>query len=69
MTRDQATEAIKNVGGKVTSSVSNKTDYVVVGESPGSKYDKAIKLGTTILNENEFIELIFGKELWNQICR
>jgi DNA ligase (NAD+) len=58
MTRDEASEAIKKAGGKVTSSVSNKTDYVVVGESPGSKYDKAQKLGVAILNEEEFINLI-----------
>jgi len=58
MTRDEASEAIKNAGGKVTSSVSKKTDYVVVGESPGSKYDRAVKLEITILNEEEFIHLI-----------
>ena len=58
MTRDEASEAIKNAGGKVTSSVSNKTDYVVVGDSPGSKYDRAVKLGVTILNEEEFKNLI-----------
>jgi DNA ligase (NAD+) len=58
MTREEASEAIKNAGGKVTSSVSNKTDYVVVGDSPGSKYDRAVKLGITILNEDEFKKLI-----------
>jgi len=58
-TRDEASEKIKKVGGKVASSVSSKTDYVVVGESPGSKFDKAKKLGITILNEDEFENLIF----------
>ena len=62
MTRSQASEAIKNAGGKVTTSVSKKTDYVVVGESPGSKYDRAQKLGIQILTEEEFISLIFGEE-------
>ncbi|MDQ1318261.1 MAG: ligase [Candidatus Poribacteria bacterium] len=60
MTRDEASENIKKAGGKVVSSVSSKTDYVVVGESPGSKFDKAKKLGITILNEDEFINLIAG---------
>ena len=58
MTRSEAAEAIKNAGGKVASSVSKNTDYVVVGESPGSKYDRAQKLGITILNEDEFTRLI-----------
>ncbi|MCH9633700.1 MAG: DNA ligase [Chlamydiae bacterium] len=57
-TRDQAQMLIKQRGGKITSSVSKKTDYVLVGESPGSKYDKAKKLGITILNEEEFANLI-----------
>jgi len=55
MTRDQASETIKKAGGKVSSSVSKNTDYVVVGESPGSKYERAMKLGITILNEDDFI--------------
>jgi len=60
MTRDEASENIKKAGGKVSSSVSSKTDYVLVGDSPGSKFDKAKKLGITILNEDEFINLISG---------
>ncbi len=58
MTRDQASEAIKKLGGKVSSNVSNKTDFVVVGDSPGSKFDRAKKLGITILNEDQFKSLI-----------
>jgi DNA ligase (NAD+) len=58
MTRAEATEAIKAAGGRVTSSVSKKTDYVVAGESPGSKYDKAAQMEITILNEEEFKRLL-----------
>lgn len=56
MTRADAREKIKALGGTTSESVSKKTNYVVVGESPGSKYAKAQKLGITILDENEFIE-------------
>jgi DNA ligase (NAD+) len=58
MTREEAGEAIEDAGGKVTSGVSKKTDYVVVGENPGSKYDKAVQLGVTILDEKEFMKLL-----------
>jgi len=58
MSRAEATKAVKTAGGRVTSSVSKKTDYVVVGESPGSKHDKAVQLGVAILNEDEFKELL-----------
>ena len=58
MTRAEATTAIKAAGGRVTSSVSKKTDYVVAGESPGSKYDKAVHMEITILNEDEFKNLV-----------
>jgi DNA ligase (NAD+) len=53
-TRAQAKEIISELGGRVTGSVSKKTDYVVAGEDPGSKYQKAQKLGVTIINEEEF---------------
>ena len=53
-TRDSAAKLIKERGGKVTGSVSKKTDYVVVGESPGSKVEKAKKLGIKTLNESDF---------------
>jgi len=49
--RDEAGELIQNAGGKVTGSVSKKTDYVIVGDEPGSKYAKAQELGITILDE------------------
>ena len=58
MTRDEASEKIKMKGGKTSSSVSKNTSYVVAGANPGSKLDKAEKLGVIILNENDFIELI-----------
>ena len=56
--RDEAKELVENLGGKATDSVSKQTDYLVVGENPGSKYDKARKLKITILNEEEFLKLI-----------
>ncbi|MGQ9610028.1 MAG: NAD-dependent DNA ligase LigA [bacterium] len=58
MTRNIASDIIKELGGRVTSNVSNNTDYVIAGESPGSKYDRARKLGINILNEEEFLKLI-----------
>ena len=57
--RDEAGAAIEERGGKVTSSVSKKTDYVVVGESPGTtKYDKAVALGIELLDEKAFKKLL-----------
>ncbi len=53
--RDKASEYILEHGGEVSSSVSKKTDYVIVGADPGSKYDKAVSLGIKILNEEEFL--------------
>ena len=57
-TRDEAADEIGARGGKVTSSVSKKTSYVVVGESPGSKFAKAEELGVTILDEQGFESLL-----------
>lgn len=57
-TRDEAEAAIESRGGKVTSSVSKKTTYVVVGENPGSKLAKAESLGTTVLDEAGFAKLL-----------
>lgn len=56
--RDEAKEKIRQLGGNISSSVSKKTDYVVVGNNPGSKYDKAKNLGIKIINEKEFINLL-----------
>lgn len=56
--RDEASELIKDRGGKVSSSVSKKTDYVVVGEEAGSKLDKAQELGIKTLTEKEFTKLL-----------
>jgi DNA ligase (NAD+) len=56
--RSQAQDLIKKLGGKPTGSVSVKTDYIVVGAEPGSKYDKAKKLGVKILSEEDFVKLI-----------
>ncbi|MEK7062541.1 MAG: NAD-dependent DNA ligase LigA [Patescibacteria group bacterium] len=58
MSRDEAKKKIKELGGKVTESVSKLTSYVVAGASPGSKYDKAKELGVKILNEHEFNQLM-----------
>jgi len=58
MTREEAKERIESAGGKVTGSVSKKTDYVVAGEEAGSKLDKATALGVAILDEAKFLELL-----------
>ena len=58
LTRDEAKARIRELGGNISSSVSKKTDYVVVGEEPGNKYDKAKKLGVKIINEREFLKMI-----------
>jgi DNA ligase (NAD+) len=58
MTRDEAGEAVRQAGGKVTSSVSKKTNFVVAGENAGSKYDKAMELGVPVLDEEAFRVLL-----------
>ena len=58
MTRDEASDKIKLRGGKTSSSVSKNTSYVIAGANPGSKLDKAEKLGVIILSEDEFLNLI-----------
>jgi DNA ligase (NAD+) len=60
LSRQEATDLIQSVGGHVTDSVSGKTDYVVAGESPGSKLAKAQKLGIAILDERGLRELVAG---------
>ncbi|MGI6554205.1 MAG: NAD-dependent DNA ligase LigA [Bacillota bacterium] len=61
MTRSAAKEKIADLGGEVSDSVSKKTDYLVAGEDPGSKYDKAVTLGVPVLSEEEFIDLLEGR--------
>lgn len=56
--RDNYKEKLESLGANVTGSVTSKTDYVLVGENPGSKYDKAISLGITILNEEDYNKMI-----------
>jgi len=58
MTRDEAQILVQSHGGRATSSVTKKTSYVVVGNNPGSKHDKAISLGVEVLTEEEFLKLI-----------
>jgi len=58
MTREEAKRLVESLGGKVASSVSRKVDYVVVGEDPGSKLDRARELGIPTLTEEEFKELV-----------
>lgn len=60
--RDAAKQMIEDAGGKVSGSVSKKTDYVVAGEDPGSKLDKARELGVNVISEAEMLELV-GKPL------
>ena len=61
-TREEIKELIARHGGRASSSVSKKTDYVVAGEKAGSKLDKAAKLGVAVLTEEQFEELIGGAE-------
>lgn len=58
LTRDTAKEKIRDLGGEVSASVSEKTDFLVAGSEPGSKYDRAKKLGIKIIDEPEFIRMI-----------
>jgi DNA ligase (NAD+) len=60
MSRDEAGEAIRTAGGKVSASVSKKTDYVVAGEESGSKLKKAEELGISVLDEAQFLALLNG---------
>jgi len=58
MTRDEAERAVIARGGRASGSVSRSTSYVVVGENPGSKFDKARELGVKTITEDEFRSLI-----------
>jgi len=57
-TREEAKEIVEKLGGNIANSVSKKVDYVVVGEKPGSKYEKARELGLKIINEEEFEKMV-----------
>jgi DNA ligase (NAD+) len=57
-TREKASEKISMLGGKVTASISKKTDYLLAGENAGSKLDKAKDLGVKIMDENEFVKIL-----------
>ena len=62
MTRSQAGERVKSLGGIVVSSISKNTDFIVLGENPGSKADKAREIGVLLLSESEFLELLKSHE-------
>jgi DNA ligase (NAD+) len=62
LTREEATELITGAGGRVTSSVSKKTDYVIAGETPGSKLEKAERLGVAVTDEDGLRQLLAGHE-------
>lgn len=57
MKRQEAAEIIERLGGKVSSSVSKKTSYVVAGEAAGSKLDKAVSLGVKVIGQDDFLAM------------
>src|SRR4030042_3104858 len=59
--RQQAEQAIREAGGKVSSSVSKKTDFLFAGEDPGSKLHKARELGVEVITEEQFAKMLAGK--------
>jgi len=58
MSRREAQALVRRLGGRVTSDVSGRTDFVVVGADPGAKYRKALKLGVRTLDEDEFLKML-----------
>ncbi len=62
LTRDEAGKLVEKLGAKVANTVTKQTSYVVVGDNPGSKADKAEKLKVRVITENEFLEIISDKE-------
>jgi DNA ligase (NAD+) len=60
LTREEATAKVESLGGKMSGSVSKKTDYVLAGEEAGSKLTKAQKLGVKIISEAEFLKMCGG---------
>ena len=66
MTRSEASDKVRALGGRVASSLSKKVDYLVVGKNPGSKYRKAQELGIKIIDEQEFLKMIEDEEAQNE---
>jgi DNA ligase (NAD+) len=62
MSREEATKAAEDAGARVASSVSKKTDFVVAGSDPGTKYDKAVQVGVEIVDESEFLKRLGRKK-------
>jgi DNA ligase (NAD+) len=60
--RDEAKAKVKALGGEVSESVSKKTSYVVAGENPGSKLEKARELGVQVLNETGFLRMVEDRQ-------
>jgi DNA ligase (NAD+) len=60
LSREEATRRIEDAGGKVTGSVSGKTDYVLAGDDPGSKLARAQEIGTEVIDESGLMELLRG---------
>ena len=58
MPREEIKEKLESLGANVTGSVTKKTDYVIVGENPGSKYNKALELNIKILSEQDYKEMV-----------
>jgi DNA ligase (NAD+) len=58
LTREEAEQMIRHCGGKISSSISKKTDYLLLGDNPGSKYDKALKLNIPLLSEENFKQIV-----------
>ncbi|MCK5590673.1 MAG: NAD-dependent DNA ligase LigA, partial [Candidatus Pacebacteria bacterium] len=58
LSRDKAKDIIKSQGGKISSSISTKTDFVLAGSNPGSKYEKALELGVAVIDEKEFLQML-----------
>jgi DNA ligase (NAD+) len=62
LSRSQASELIENEGGRVSGSVSGKTDYLLAGENAGSKYDRALALGVSIITESDLLSMLAENE-------